>query len=74
MSSTPSATLGTWFKIKGVNYSITSACATSNHCIGNAYEMIKYGKQDLMFAGGCEGTRLDLVGPLRRHGRHVVFL
>ncbi len=54
MSSTPSATLGTWFKIKGVNYSITSACATSNHCIGNAYEMIKYGKQDLMFAGGCE--------------------
>ncbi len=54
MSSTPSATLGTWFKIKGVNYSITSACATSNHCIGNAYEMIQYGKQDLMFAGGCE--------------------
>ena len=54
MSSTASATLATWFKIKGVNYSITSACATSNHCIGNAYEMIQYGKQDVMFAGGSE--------------------
>ena len=54
MSSTSSATLATWFKIKGINYSIASACATSNHCIGNAYEAIKYGKQDLMFAGGCE--------------------
>jgi len=54
MSSTASATLATWFKIKGVNYSISSACATSNHCIGNAYEMIQYGKQDRMFAGGCE--------------------
>jgi 3-oxoacyl-[acyl-carrier-protein] synthase I len=54
MSSTASATLSTWFKIKGVSYSISSACATSNHCIGNAYEMIQYGKQDLMFAGGCE--------------------
>jgi len=54
MSSTASATLATWFKIKGVNYSISSACATSNHCIGNAAEMIQYGKQDLMFAGGCE--------------------
>ncbi|ACB93986.1 beta-ketoacyl-ACP synthase I [Beijerinckia indica] len=54
MSSTASATLATWFKIKGVNYSISSACATSNHCIGNAYEMIRYGKQDVMFAGGCE--------------------
>jgi 3-oxoacyl-[acyl-carrier-protein] synthase I len=54
MSSTASATLATWFKIKGVNYSISSACATSNHCIGNAYEMIQYGKQDTMFAGGCE--------------------
>src|SRR5690242_18556856 len=53
MSSTASATLATWFKIKGINYSISSACATSNHCIGNAYEMIQYGKQDLMFAGGC---------------------
>jgi 3-oxoacyl-[acyl-carrier-protein] synthase-1 len=54
MSSTASATLSTWFKIKGVNYSISSACATSNHCIGNAYETIQYGKQDVMFAGGCE--------------------
>jgi 3-oxoacyl-[acyl-carrier-protein] synthase I len=54
MSSTASATLATWFKIKGVNYSISSACATSNHCIGNAYEMIQWGKQDVMFAGGCE--------------------
>ncbi len=54
MSSTASATLATFFKIKGINYSISSACATSNHCIGNAYEMIQYGKQDRMFAGGCE--------------------
>ena len=54
MSSTASATLATWFKIKGANYSISSACATSNHCIGNAYEMIQWGKQDVMFAGGCE--------------------
>jgi 3-oxoacyl-[acyl-carrier-protein] synthase-1 len=54
MSSSPSATLATWFKIKGLSYSISSACATSNHCIGNAYEMIQNGKQDVMFAGGCE--------------------
>lgn len=54
MSSTASATLATWFEIKGVNYSISSACATSNHCIGNAYELIQWGKQDVMFAGGCE--------------------
>jgi len=54
MSSTASATLATWFKIRGMNYSISSACATSNHCIGNAAEMIQWGKQDLMFAGGCE--------------------
>src|ERR1700745_3506728 len=54
MSSTASATLATWFKIKGVNYSISSACATSNHCIGNAYETIQMGKQDVIFAGGCE--------------------
>lgn len=54
MSSTASATMATFFKIKGVNYSISSACATSNHCIGNAYEMIQWGKQDVMFAGGCE--------------------
>ena len=54
MSSTASATLATWFKIKGVNYSISSACATSNHCIGNAMELIRMGRQDLIFAGGCE--------------------
>jgi 3-oxoacyl-[acyl-carrier-protein] synthase I len=54
MSSAASATLATWFKIKGVNYSISSACATSNHCIGNAAELIQWGKQDMVFAGGCE--------------------
>src|ERR1051325_8220851 len=54
MSSTASATLATWFKIKGVNYSISSACATSNHCIGNAAEIIQWGKQDMIFAGGSE--------------------
>ncbi len=54
MSSSASATLATWFKIKGVSYSISSACATSNHCIGNAYELIRHGRQDVMFAGGCE--------------------
>ncbi len=54
MSSTSSATLATWFKIKGVNYSISSACATSNHCIGNAAELIQWGKQDMVFAGGSE--------------------
>jgi len=54
MCSTASATLSTWFKIKGVSYSISSACATSNHCIGSAYEQIALGKQDVMFAGGCE--------------------
>ena len=54
MSSTASATLATWFKIHGVNYSISSACSTSAHCIGNACEMIQWGKQDIMFAGGHE--------------------
>ena len=54
MCSGASATLATWFKIKGVNYSISSACATSNHCIGNAAETIQLGKQDIVFAGGCE--------------------
>lgn len=54
MCSTASATLSTWFKIKGVSYSISSACATSNHCIGAAYEQILMGKQDVVFAGGCE--------------------
>ena len=54
MSSTNSATLATPFKIKGVNYSITSACSTSAHCIGNAAEMIQWDKQDIVFAGGGE--------------------
>lgn len=54
MSSTASATLATAFKIKGVNYTISSACATSKHCIGNAYETIQMGKQDIIFAGGSE--------------------
>lgn len=54
MASTASATLATWFKIKGVNYSISAACATTNNCIGNAYEQIGWGRQDVVFAGGCE--------------------
>ncbi len=54
MSSTTSACLATPFKIKGVNYSISSACSTSAHCIGNAYEQIMLGKQDIVFAGGGE--------------------
>jgi 3-oxoacyl-[acyl-carrier-protein] synthase-1 len=54
MSSTNSATLATPFHVKGVNYSISSACSTSAHCIGNAAEMIQWGKQDIMFAGGGE--------------------
>ncbi|MGR3197719.1 MAG: beta-ketoacyl-ACP synthase I, partial [Paracoccus sp. (in: a-proteobacteria)] len=57
MSSTNSACLATPFKIKGVNYSITSACATSAHCIGNGVEQIQMGKQDIVFAGG--GEELD---------------
>ncbi|MGB0575205.1 MAG: beta-ketoacyl-ACP synthase I [Alphaproteobacteria bacterium] len=57
MSSTNSAVLATAFKIKGVNYSISSACATSAHCIGNAAELIQLGKQDVVFAGG--GEELD---------------
>lgn len=57
MGSTVSACLATPFKIKGVNYSITSACATSAHCIGNALEQIQMGKQDIIFAGG--GEELD---------------
>ncbi|HTX49584.1 MAG TPA: beta-ketoacyl-ACP synthase I [Caulobacteraceae bacterium] len=54
MSSGPSAVLSTWFKIRGINYSITSACATSAHCIGAAADAIALGRQDVMFAGGCE--------------------
>jgi len=57
MSSTCSANLSTWFKTRGVNYSISSACSTSANCIGNAAEMIQWGKQDIMFAGG--GEELD---------------
>ena len=57
MSSTCSANLSTWFKTKGVNYSISSACSTSANCIGNAAELIQWGKQDVMFAGG--GEELD---------------
>jgi 3-oxoacyl-[acyl-carrier-protein] synthase I len=54
MCSGPSAVLSTWFKTRGVNYSISSACATSTHCIGAGMEQIQLGKQDLVFAGGCE--------------------
>ena len=54
MCSTASATLSTWFKIRGTSYSISSACSTSSHCIGNAAELIQWGKQDVVFAGGCE--------------------
>ena len=57
MSSTNSACLATPFKIKGVNYSITSACSTSAHCIGNGVEQIQMNKQDIVFAGG--GEELD---------------
>ncbi len=54
MCSTASATLSTWFGIRGMSYSISSACATSNHCIGVSAEQIMLGRQDVMFAGGCE--------------------
>ncbi|MBP2148879.1 beta-ketoacyl-ACP synthase I [Xanthobacter autotrophicus DSM 597] len=60
MGSTASATLSTWFKIKGLSYSISAACATTNICIGNAYELIQYGKQDIIFAGGCEDLHWTL--------------
>ena len=62
MSSTCSATLATPFKIKGVNYSISSACATSAHCIGHALEQIQLGKQDIVFAGGGEEVDWTLAG------------
>jgi 3-oxoacyl-[acyl-carrier-protein] synthase I len=73
MSSTNSATLATPFEIKGVNYSISSACATSNHCIGNAYEIIQIGKQDIVFAGGGEeldwtlSNLFDAMGAMSTH-------
>jgi 3-oxoacyl-[acyl-carrier-protein] synthase-1 len=54
MSSGPSATLATWFEIKGINYSISSACTTGLHCMGAGVEQIQFGKQDIVFAGGCE--------------------
>ena len=60
MSSGPSAVLATWFKIRGINYSISSACATSTHCIGAAYEQIAMGKQDMIFAGGVEELHWSL--------------
>ena len=60
MASTVSACLATPFHIKGVNYSISSACATSTHCIGNAYELIQMGKQDVIFAGGGEEEHWEL--------------
>ncbi len=73
MSSTASATLATWFGIKGVNYSISSACSTSSHCIGNASEQIQWGKQDIVFAGGCEELHwslsmlFDAMGAMSSH-------
>ena len=79
MSSTCSAVLSTLFKIKGPSYSISSACATSAHCIGNAAELIQWGKQDVMFAGGGEeldwtlSVLFDAMGamsyPFQRHAR-----
>jgi len=62
MSSTNSATLAIPFKIKGVNYSISSACATSGHCIGNGMELIQYGKQDIVFTGGGEELNWGMSG------------
>ena len=73
MSSTCSAVLSTWFKIKGPSYSISSACATSAHCIGNAAELIQMGKQDVMFAGGGEeldwtlSVLFDAMGAMSTH-------
>ncbi|HEY5828290.1 MAG: beta-ketoacyl-ACP synthase I [Hyphomicrobiaceae bacterium] len=73
MCSGPSAALATAFQIKGTNYSISSACATSAHCIGNAAELIQWGKQDVMFAGGCEeldwtlSVLFDAMGAMSTH-------
>lgn len=61
MSSTNAACLATAFKIKGVSYSISSACATSSHCIGNGYELIQMGKQDIVFAGGGEEVHWSMT-------------
>ena len=62
MASTVSACLATPFKIKGTNYSISSACATSAHCIGHAMELIQMGKQDIVFAGGAEDMHWSMAG------------
>jgi 3-oxoacyl-[acyl-carrier-protein] synthase-1 len=73
MCSGPSAVLATGFQIKGVNYSISSACSTSAHCIGNAAELIQWGKQDIIFAGGCEeldwalSVLFDSMGAMSSH-------
>ncbi|MDB5451739.1 MAG: fabB, partial [Caulobacteraceae bacterium] len=73
MSSGPSAVLATWFKIRGLNFSISSACATSTHCIGSAYEQIMLGKQDVVFAGGTEeldwslSNLFDAMGAMSSH-------
>ncbi len=73
MCSGPSAALATSFQIKGTNYSISSACSTSAHCIGNAAELIQWGKQDVMFAGGCEeldwtlSVLFDAMGAMSSH-------
>jgi 3-oxoacyl-[acyl-carrier-protein] synthase-1 len=73
MSSGPSATLATWFKIKGLNFSISSACATSTHCIGSGYEQILMGKQDVVFVGGAEeldwtlSVLFDAMGAMSSH-------
>ncbi len=73
MCSGPSAALATAFQIKGTNYSISSACATSAHCIGNAAELIQWGKQDVIFAGGCEeldwtlSNLFDAMGAMSSH-------
>ena len=78
MSSTASATLATWFKVHGVNYSISSACSTSAHCIGNGYELIQMGKQDMVFAGGHEdldwtmSNLFDAMGAMStKHNDHA---
>ena len=74
MSSTNSATLAVPFGISGVNYSISSACATSAHCIGNSAELIQWGKQDVMFAGGGEELDWTLSVLFDAMGAHVVAI
>ena len=77
MSSTVSACIATFFKIKGVNFSITSACSTSAHCISSAVDAIRNGSQDIVFAGGGEelAVRQKFVAPnLRRGDENVCFI